>query len=390
MDNSAEAHKVGLIREIYDSRNILKSLIIKSLFGRYKNSVFGFAWHFFNPILMMLVYYIVFTEIRVVSIPNFWIYLASGLFPFNFMLNCMTAGSTCITSNPGMVKKMYIPREILVLAQAISSFIIMLIGYSVIVVAIVLSGNSLSFVLLLMPLLMVIMLVFVIGYMLLFSAIAVYLRDVQYLLNSISMIFFFATPMYFTLDSVGGILETIVMANPFTYYVEFFHQIVYYNSIPSTFVIVVCFLLSIISIMVGLFVFGKLKKGFAEKDIQVVVAIKCLDEGMNIPGIKTAFILASSSNPKEYIQRRGRVLRKAEGKEYAEIYDFITIPFDINGSKPPIISRYDQNLVKKELNRVYEFKKVASNGSKCNELIDKLKEFYELNTLSFEGEEDLL
>lgn len=135
---------------------------------------------------------------------------------------------------------------------------------------------------------------------------------------------------------------------------------------------------------------NNIKKGFAEKDIQAVVAIKCLDEGMNIPGIKTAFILASSSNPKEYIQRRGRVLRKSKDKQYAEIYDFVTIPFDIKGSKPSVISRYDQNLVKKELNRVYEFKKVASNGSECNDLIDNLKDFYELDTLSFEGEEDLL
>ena len=61
-------------------------------------------------------------------------------------------------------------------------------------------------------------------------------------------------------------------------------------------------------------------------DLQVITAIKCLDEGVNIPAIKRAFILASSTNPKEYIQRRGRVLRKAEDKQYAEIYDFVTLP----------------------------------------------------------------
>ena len=78
----------------------------------------------------------------------------------------------------------------------------------------------------------------------------------------------------------------------------------------------------------------KIKESFVSKDgIQAIVAIKCLDEGVNIPGIKTAFILASTTNPKEYIQRRGRVLRKAEGKEYAEIYDFITLPRHLNEEK---------------------------------------------------------
>ena len=72
-----------------------------------------------------------------------------------------------------------------------------------------------------------------------------------------------------------------------------------------------------------------LKREFSAGDtLKVLIAIKCLDEGVNIPKIKTAFILASTTNPKEYIQRRGRVLRLAEGKEYAEIYDFITLPYD--------------------------------------------------------------
>ena len=73
-----------------------------------------------------------------------------------------------------------------------------------------------------------------------------------------------------------------------------------------------------------------LKREFSSGDtLKVLIAIKCLDEGVNIPKIKTAFILASTTNPKEYIQRRGRVLRLAEGKEYAEIYDFITLPYRV-------------------------------------------------------------
>ena len=88
-----------------------------------------------------------------------------------------------------------------------------------------------------------------------------------------------------------------------------------------------------------------------------MAAIKCLDEGVNIPGIRTAFILASTTNPKEYIQRRGRVLRKADNKPFAEIYDFVTLPRPLDSVSGLTIEQAnrDKTLVKNELARIKEF-----------------------------------
>lgn len=120
----------------------------------------------------------------------------------------------------------------------------------------------------------------------------------------------------------------------------------------------------------------QIRKMFGDgKQLQALVAIKCLDEGVNIPSIRTAFILASSTNPKEYIQRRGRVLRKFPGKTRAEIYDFITLPFpeeNIGVIKPEIVSG-SKGLVKRELIRMMDFAEIADNPSEANELIFKLK-----------------
>lgn len=84
--------------------------------------------------------------------------------------------------------------------------------------------------------------------------------------------------------------------------------------------------------------------------IQVITAIKCLDEGVNIPNIRKVFILASSTNPKEYVQRRGRVLRKAPGKKFAEIFDFITLPRKLNEVKyiDNSTKKCDMTLIKKK------------------------------------------
>ena len=117
-------------------------------------------------------------------------------------------------------------------------------------------------------------------------------------------------------------------------------------------------------------------------DLQAIVAIKCLDEGVNIPGIRTAFILASTTNPKEYIQRRGRVLRKSPetGKEFAEIYDFVTLPRpldEVSGLTEEQMKR-DLSLVKNELARVLEFGRLSMNSMEASQLIWEICDCYRL------------
>lgn len=132
-----------------------------------------------------------------------------------------------------------------------------------------------------------------------------------------------------------------------------------------------------------------LRKVFAEGDlVQALIAIKCLDEGVNIPSIKTAFILASTTNPKEYIQRRGRVLRKFKGKEKAIIYDFVTLPRPLKDTASMTENEIKSELtmVRNEMNRVTEFKKLALNKMESDKLIDEVIDVYGINEFYFEDE----
>lgn len=134
-----------------------------------------------------------------------------------------------------------------------------------------------------------------------------------------------------------------------------------------------------------------LKREFSEGDtLKVLIAIKCLDEGVNIPKIKTAFILASTTNPKEYIQRRGRVLRLADGKEYAEIYDFITLPYGIEEVTSLTAAQVKRNstLVKNELRRAEEFSRIAVNMVESASLIDEIKDAYGIQEFNYSTEEE--
>ena len=131
-----------------------------------------------------------------------------------------------------------------------------------------------------------------------------------------------------------------------------------------------------------------IKRRFAEVDpYQAIVAIKCLDEGVNIPSIKIAFILASSTNPKEYIQRRGRVLRKATNKPYAIIYDFVTLPTPLDYvNAESDFAKMDRSLIRKELMRMQEFGEIAINSSKTDALMKTILEKYQI---SLETEEEI-
>ena len=124
--------------------------------------------------------------------------------------------------------------------------------------------------------------------------------------------------------------------------------------------------------------------------IQALIAIKCLDEGVNIPSIKTAFILASTTNPKEYIQRRGRVLRKFPGKDFAVIYDFITIPKDLNDSIGSTEGEINmgKGLVRNELTRAFEFARLADNFFEADQILDEIRDVYDVHEEVYSIEEE--
>lgn len=123
-----------------------------------------------------------------------------------------------------------------------------------------------------------------------------------------------------------------------------------------------------------------LLKEFSDNTIQALVAIRCLDEGVDVPSAETAYILASTTNPKEFIQRRGRILRKHPGKEYAYIHDYIVIPrplteIDLLTDKEFNIER---RLLMNELKRVNEFASISENHYQALRILNPIKEAFNL------------
>ncbi|MGN7787818.1 DEAD/DEAH box helicase family protein [Niabella sp. 22666] len=130
----------------------------------------------------------------------------------------------------------------------------------------------------------------------------------------------------------------------------------------------------------------QLLKEFAKSELQALVAMKCLDEGVDVPPTRVAYFLASSSNPREFVQRRGRILRKHDGKEYAIIYDLISIPpkeFIEQGKNSDVYGAV-RSAITKEYKRVLEFSSMAENRFDSMNEMFKIANKLELTDITYE------
>ena len=252
--------------EICEYRNFIKALVARNLLGRYKNSYLGFLWNFITPMIYLILCYVMFTEFQANNVDNYFLFLASGIFMFNMLTGAITNGGTLFTSNSNFIKKMYFPKELLAISSAISSTIICVAGYIIVLFVAIISRwaiNPVSF--LVVPFLIVIAFFFQMGCSFLLGSVTVYVRDLQYFLSSLSIVFFICTPIRVPVSESSGMLSLIYSLNPLTYFVEAAHQAIYYSSVPDITVLIITVLISAFTFFVGYFVFLKLKRGFVER-----------------------------------------------------------------------------------------------------------------------------
>ncbi len=251
------------VRDVYDNRIVLMALIRRNTAGRYKSSYVGFAWHLFLPILTIAVLVITFTAIRPRAIPDFWIYLSAGMFPVTFLSACLRGRA--VTGNAKYITKMKIPREIVVYASAITDFLTVIFAYLVIIIVILLSGQHVNWAgMAMIPVGLIIMLFFGIGCSFLTSTLTVFVKDIGYFLGAIMRLIIWITPTFFLASEATGLLGIIVWYNPFTYYVEVFHDVLYYGTMPHVEFLLTATILAAVFFIVGAAVFFRCEKRFPE------------------------------------------------------------------------------------------------------------------------------
>ncbi len=253
------------LKELYDYREMVFSLVKKDLRGRYKGSVLGFLWTFINPLLQLMVFTLVFSVIMKAGYDQYYLFLFVALVPWMFFSSSVQDGSTAIIREKDMVKKIYFPREVMPIATVTSGFVNMLLTFIVIFIVLIFSGKGINPVALLcLPFVMIVEYILCLGIAMIVAALTVYFRDLQYILGIFTMALQYMTPVMYGSEMVPEWAMPIFQANPMTPIIEMYRQILYYKEVPEMLSLLYVLALGIIFIVLGFFCFNKLQKGFAE------------------------------------------------------------------------------------------------------------------------------
>jgi ABC-type polysaccharide/polyol phosphate export permease len=183
---------------------LLSNLVRRDLKVRYRNSVLGILWSLLNPLLMMLVFSLVFAKlIPREDIRQYAVFFLVGLLPWQFFTGSLISGTTSITGNSQLIKKVYFPRLLLPTSATISNLVNYLIAFVLLLVLLYISGLGLTIHSLWLLPILITQIVFILGLVYLFSSLNVFYRDVIMILNVVILALFFLTPIIYPLDWLG-------------------------------------------------------------------------------------------------------------------------------------------------------------------------------------------
>ena len=254
-----------LFKELFQYRELLKTNVKKDIRGKYKASFLGVLWSFINPLLQVLVYAIVFPYIMRVQTDNYLIFLICGIIPWTWFTNALTNGTTCITNNANLIKKVYFPREILPISIVTSGLINFLISCLIIILFVVFGGVGLSWHLVFLPLVVIVQYVFSLALVFLLSAFNVYVKDVEYMVVFLLNLFFYATPILYSTEMFSGWFMWIFKLNPLAHIIGAYRDIFYVHQIPQMLSLLMLLVGGLILLVLCVLVFKKLEKRFAEE-----------------------------------------------------------------------------------------------------------------------------
>ncbi|MBP3635489.1 MAG: ABC transporter permease [Bacilli bacterium] len=254
-----------MFKELYNYRELLKNNIKKEIRGKYKGSWLGVVWTFLNPLLMLLVYSIVFPYILRVKVDHYPIFMMIALVPWTFFTTAVQTGTGSVVAEGGILKKVYFPRVIIPISIVTSALVNFLITCIIMFVFILFSGVGFSIHCLLFPVIVLLQYIITLAIVYVLSAINVYIRDVDHFVSIIIMLAFYLTPIVYKADMLPAKFQWALKVNPMAQIIEAYRAIFYNHTIPDMNMLLIWGVIGIIMLVLGNLVFRKLEKGFVEE-----------------------------------------------------------------------------------------------------------------------------
>jgi ABC-type polysaccharide/polyol phosphate export permease len=263
--------------ELWQYRELIRNLVIRDLKVRYRNSILGVLWSLFNPLLMMLVFTLVFTVMtRPYRVDNFPIFVLCAILPWNFFSAAVIGSIRSIVDNSALVNKVYFPREILTISVILAGLVNFLIALLVLVPLLMIFQVPLTPWILFLPVVVLVQLLFTLGFGLLMATANVFYRDTQVIMEVMMLAWFFMTPIFYPFSILnsnyqlwGNITIDISrwarILNPMASIIENYRTILYHGAPPDPYFFFRTLLTSLATFIVGLVVFRAYSRRFGEE-----------------------------------------------------------------------------------------------------------------------------
>jgi len=251
-------------------RQLITALTARDLKARYRGSILGYFWSLANPLLLLAVYTLVFTKFFPQQvIQPYPLFLFSGILPWTFFAAAVLESTNSISSNAGLIKKVMFPAEALPIVVVLSHLVHFVLAIPILLAAIgafaALGKFTISATILIAPLLMLLQTLFVAGVAMTVSSASVLFRDLRDIISNLLQLGFFVTPIIYLIDNVQSrALRALLRFNPMTPFVVAYQDIFFFGRVPSTSDTVLILLYSGGSLLMGFFVFDRLRDTLAE------------------------------------------------------------------------------------------------------------------------------
>lgn len=244
---------------------IIKNLTLRDIKVKYKRSSLGFLWTLLNPLCTAGIYIFVFSQIMRPGIPDYWAFLLSGFFSWNFFAMSLTSGADVISANRSIVTRVAFPHEILVVSNTVSKLVEFFFELLILIPLIsVFYLQRVPAAIAVLPLLVIIQIIMTIGVVLPMACLKVFYKDVDQVLPILVTAWFFLTPVVYTEKMVPPGIGPILALNPMRGIISAYHDVLYYGRFPDPYGLLATTVAALVIFVVGYWIFNHYKSIFTE------------------------------------------------------------------------------------------------------------------------------
>ena len=251
------------IKTLLKYKDLIKELVSRDLKLKYRRSFLGYVWSVLNPLLIMIVLTLVFSQMFRRDIVNFPVYYLTGRTMYDFLKGSTTSAMKSVTGNAALLRKVYVPKYIFTLAKVTSAMVDMVFSLGAMVIVMVATRAPFHWTALLFPIVVIQVYIFCCGLGFFLAQLNVFFRDIQHIYAAVLTAWLYLTPIMYPIERLGETLTFIVKGlNPLYYYVAQFRDLIYYGQFPGPRVFWGGWLIAFVMLAIGVWSFQRSKDKF--------------------------------------------------------------------------------------------------------------------------------